>query len=212
MNIATTSGAQRVRVFYSDEHAMTLGARRVNVTTSSGANATDFPFSPMPNLQAPAAVTSPSIGASALTGDDAGTDPQGRLAFPAPFVTDITDDPLRCSPGHEAGCNDWQFGGAAQSPDAVFGTWKAAVRTVDETRAPVGVTLAGDADPAGNGSDFAGGDAAPSNVSFEAFGAELRWDVDNLGLEAGHSYRLYVLVHDGDHAADVGQACGVVSL
>jgi hypothetical protein len=43
----------------------------------------------------------------------------------------------------------------------------------------------------------------------EGFGAEVRWEV---GLSAGHSYRLQVIVHDGDEnkmGGDSAEACVV---
>ena len=43
---------------------------------------------------------------------------------------------------------DWQQGGAPISPNAIFGSWKAAVRTVDNTKTPGVVTITPDADPA----------------------------------------------------------------
>lgn len=41
----------------------------------------------------------------------------------------------------------------------------------------------------------------------EKIGTEFRWNVDDLGLIQGHSYRFYVISHDGDHNSDTGQAC-----
>ena len=50
----------------------------------------------------------------------------------------------------------------------------------------------------------------PVGLANEGFGAEARW---NVHLVAGHSYRLQVLVHDGDQnktGGDVGQFCANV--
>src|SRR5437588_34510 len=66
-----------------------------------------------------------------------------RPMFPALFLTDITTDPA-------SRAGDWQTGGSPIAPHAVFGTWKAAVRTVDNTKAPAVVTVTPDADPAQN--------------------------------------------------------------
>src|SRR5207249_1624526 len=76
-----------------------------------------------------------------------------RPLFPALFITDITDDPSSRS-------GDWQFGGTPIAPNAVFGTWKGAVRTVDKTKIPTVITVTPDADPAKNNFNLDGGDAA----------------------------------------------------
>jgi hypothetical protein len=47
----------------------------------------------------------------------------------------------------------------------------------------------------------------------QGYGAEVRWDLTQLGLIPGHSYRVYFMVHDGDQnksGGDVGNACGIV--
>src|SRR5262249_47206772 len=52
----------------------------------------------------------------------------------------------------------------------------------------------------------AGADPAPAGIANEGFGAEARW---NVALTPGHSYRLQVLVHDGDQnktGGDSGEA------
>jgi hypothetical protein len=120
--------------------------------------------------------------------------------WPSLFVSDISTDPSNRS-------GDWQQGGAPISPNAIFGSWKAAVRTVDNTKTPSVVTITPDADPAKNNWMLAGGDTPPSGLANEGFGAEARW---NVSLVPGHSYRLQVLVHDGDQnkgGGDSGEAC-----
>ncbi len=205
MTVIGSGAAQQVRVFYGDEHALTLGVRHVSV--ASPASETDYPVTPMPAGQVAGAAADPDVGATALTGDQAGTDPDGRPVFPSLFITDITDDPLLCTEGHEAGCNDWQFGGTPVPPHDVFGTWKAGTRSVDGSS----VSTDNDDDPPRNNDDLGAGDVAPSGIGHEGFSAEVRWDVSRLGLVHGHTYRLYVMVHDGDHSADVGQGCGVAT-
>src|SRR5439155_1101274 len=83
---------------------------------------------------------------TALDGDRAGTDTSAcsgypalcdRPMFPALFITDITTNPTSTA-------GDWQHGGTPIPPDAVFGTWKGAVRTVNKTRSPALVTVLSD--------------------------------------------------------------------
>jgi len=63
--------------------------------------------------------------------------------FPALFITDTTTNAT-------SRAGDWQWGGAAIPPHAVFGTWKGAVRTIDRTKSPAVVTVTPDADLAQN--------------------------------------------------------------
>ncbi len=225
--IAPSGGAPlaSVRVFYNDEHALTLGVRSVSVKSSSGTAAHDFTVSEL--TDDPGAVRSPLTGTNDLTGDDAGIDPVGRPMWPALFVTDTTTDP-------NARSGDWQMGGTAWNPSAVFGTWKAAVRSVDTTATPNASVVTPDADPAKNDWNLGGGDPLPSDLTTstsspapmmgpngmmmggpmgmsgpkdEGYGAEVRWD---LVLVPGHSYRIQVMVHDGDQnqvGGDSGEAC-----
>src|SRR6185436_7168483 len=95
--------------------------------------------------------------------------------FPSLFVTDITGDPSSLA-------GDWQFGGTAIPPHAVFGTWKAAVRTVDKTKNPAVVEVLPDVDPAKNNWNLDGGDPVPPGLKNEGYGAEARWDASLLGL------------------------------
>lgn len=195
-------GAGRtVKMWYNDEHALSLGVRQVVVKTASGTQTINFPFSPLTGN--PGSVVFPSVGTTALTGDTACTDPMGRPIFPALFITDITFDP-------DSHSGDWQYGGTAIAPHAVFGTWKGCVRKVDKTRTPALVTMVPDADPAKNSWNLDGGDPAPAGLVNQGFGAEIRWNVDSLGLQDGHVYRLQFMVHDGDQnksGGDVGEAC-----
>src|SRR5439155_111772 len=119
---------ERLMVFYNDEHALTLGVRRVLVKTSAGTSMTDYPLSPL--TSSPDGVLAPQVGTMTLDGDQAGTDTSScagfpdlcdRPLFPALFITDITDDP-------SSRAGDWQFGGTPIAPDAVFGTWRRAGR------------------------------------------------------------------------------------
>jgi hypothetical protein len=187
-----------IRLFYNDEHALTLGVRSVTVTTASGDTTTDYPVTPLVNN--PDHASYPQTGTNAVSGDQSGLDPSGRPMWPALFITDTTGNPNNRS-------GDWQQCGTPYNPNAIFGTWKAAARTVDTTVTPNDVSITPDADPAKNNWDLGGGDAVPTGLKNEGFGAEARWD---LVLIPGHSYRIQVMVHDGDQnkvGGDSGEAC-----
>ena len=187
-----------VSMFYNDEHALTLGVRNVAVKTAGGTTSTDYPVSPL--AASPSTVTNPQTGTNILTGEQSGLDASLRPMWPSLFVTDISNDP-------NAKTGDWQQGGRPISPNAVFGSWKSAVRTVDTTVTPPTVTITPDADPAKNNWSIAGGNTPPSGLKNEGFGTEARW---NVALVPGHSYRLQVIVHDGDQnkvGGDSGEAC-----
>jgi hypothetical protein len=187
-----------VSMFYNDEHALTLGVRSVVVKTAGGTTTTDYPVSPL--AASPSSVTSPQTGTNILTGDQSGLDASLRPMWPSLFVTDISND-------SNSKAGDWQQGGRPISPNAVYGSWKSAVRTVDTTVTPPTVSIAPDADPAKNNWSIAGGNTPPSGLKNEGFGTEARW---NVALVPGHSYRLQVIVHDGDQnkvGGDSGEAC-----
>ena len=154
-----------------------------------------------PLAASPSSVTNPQTGTNVLTGDQSGLDASLRPMWPSLFVTDISTDP-----NSKAG--DWQKGGRPFAPNAVFGSWKAAVRTVDTTKTPA------DASPSRptpirrrtTGTSRAA-ITPPTGLTNEGFGAEARW---NVALVPGHSYRLQVIVHDGDQnkvGGDSGEAC-----
>jgi hypothetical protein len=187
-----------VQLFYNDEHAMTLGVREVAVKSTSGTVTTDYPVTAL--ATDPGSATDPQIGTDMLVGDQSGLDSTLRPMWPSLFITDISADPTNRS-------GDWQQGGRPSAPNAIFGSWKAAVRTVDNTKTPSVVTITPDADPVKNNWSLSGGDPVPAGLSNEGYGAEARWNVQ---LVPGHSYRLQVLVHDGDQnkaGGDSGEAC-----
>jgi hypothetical protein len=207
-----------IAVFYNDEHAMTLGVRQVVVKDANGSTMMDFPISALPSD--PGTVSTPMLGTTMITGDYSGLDPSLRPMWPALFVTDTTANA-------NSRTGDWQSGGVPVGPTAVFGSWKAAVRTVDKTVNPPTATITPDADPAKNNWNLGpGADAVPAaimgmgtnfggrggmmttgTVGNLGFGAEARFVVS---LTAGHSYRLQVMVHDGDQnkaGGDSGEAC-----
>jgi hypothetical protein len=206
-----------IALFYNDEHAMTLGVRQVVSKGATGTTMMDFPISAMPSD--PGTVSSPMLGTTMITGDNSGLDPSLRPMWPALFITDTT-----ANANSRAG--DWQSGGVPVGPTAVFGSWKAAVRTVDNTVTPPTATITPDADPAKNNWDLGpGADQVPAAImgmgtNFGARGMTMGGVVGNLGfgaearfvvsLKSGHSYRLQVMVHDGDQnkaGGDSGEAC-----
>ena len=174
----------------------------------------------------PAGAVELLTGTNDLTGDQAGVDTNtcgdiqgcGRPMWPVLFVTDITNDPT-------SRAGDWQhYGGTrpqGNNPDDVFGTWKAAVRTVDNTVSPPAVSVAPDPDPAKNNWTLGtGSDPVPAGLVNEGYGAEVRWKLTNLydnnglKLATNRKYRLQVIVHDGDQnksGGDVGQGCAVAT-
>jgi hypothetical protein len=170
-----------IQVFYSDEHALTLGC-----ATST------YPVSGLP--ADPGEVKYPE------TGDPACTDVVGRPLRPVLYVTDLTADP-GCTAG------DLQNGGKPYDPIAVFGTWKIAT----EDSSHEGTPVQSDPTPANVWDFGPSADTPPVSASAcaeQGYSAELRFEV---GLVAGHSYRFQVIVHDGDQnkGGDSGEACVV---
>jgi hypothetical protein len=198
-------------VWYSDEHALALGVGTVVVKTATGTTTT--PYSIAPLTSNPGSALNPAIGTTATSGDQAGTDVSGRPMAPSLFITDITNDPNNRS-------GDWQWGGTAYAPSAVFGTWKSFTRTVDYTQSPVTVAVTAPLDPAKNGWNLGvGADVVPAGLASEGYGAEIRWNLNDLQAQGvlipGHRYRFYVMVHDGDQnkvGGDAGQAAFVETI
>ena len=198
-----------IQLFYSDEHAMTLGVRRIVVKTLSGTTTTDYPFSAGPTAT-PSCVINPNVGATEAQG---GTDTSARPMFPSLYITDLDVPPGNTN----ALAGDWQYGGTGIPPSEVFGTWKAAVKTIDQTRNPATVTVTPDADPAANNWNLGpGADPVPvPTPTDEGYGGEVRWNISSLNLIPGHQYRVYFMVHDGDQnqaGGDSGQACGYFTM
>ncbi len=200
-----------IQLFYSDEHALTLGVRQTVINGKT----TNFTVATMGSN--PDHAHDPAVGATGPDGEDTNTcgfPDCGRPLRPVLFVTDVTD-PL----GPLAG--DWQSGDAsgtnvvANNPTDVFGTWKAAVRTVSGTT----ITVTPDADPAKNTTLGTGSDPVPAGITNLGYLAEVRWDLANLvdrfgnPLVAGHVYRFEFMVHDGDQnktGGDAGENCVTV--
>jgi hypothetical protein len=215
---ATDGTPLTVNTFYSDEHALTLGQPSPNPTTwtatyNASGGTTASSTTPLRADDAgsnpagvgasnPAAITPGSVS----TGDPLATDPGGRAVQPALYLTDVTSDA-----SSKAG--DWQSQSGpnttAQFPDYVGGTWKN-----NGAANPLG----SDGKVATNGSTNLGphSEAFVRNIAsaqgLEAYAAEVRWDVASLesggqALKPGHTYRVQMMFHDGDHTADTGEAC-----
>ena len=188
-----------IQVFYNDEHAMTLGVRQVQVKSGAGTTMMDFPVSPLPSD--PGSVTNPMLGTTMITGDYSGLDVSLRPMWPSLFVTDTTTNP-------NSRAGDWQSGGVPVGPQAVFGSWKGALRVVDKTVNPPTASITPDMDPMMNNWNLGtGADPVPMGLMDLGFGAEARFVVP---LTKGHTYRLQVMVHDGDQrkvGGDSGEAC-----
>jgi Flp pilus assembly protein TadG len=203
----TTAGPNdTIKVWYNDEHALTLGINQLQIKQKVGSTVTttttNYPFSTLGAV--PSSVTNPAVGSTALSGDPAALDSVGRPEFPALFITDRTTNASNRS-------GDWQFGGTPIRPDAVYGTWKGAVKLIDKTKTPAQTTVTPGADPTKNNWNLGtGSDTVPSGQTNEGYGAEATWKVSSLGLLPGHIYRIQFMVHDGDQhstGGDVGEAC-----
>jgi hypothetical protein len=126
---------------------------------------------------------------------------------PSAFVTDITANANDTS-------GDAQNGGTPQGPSDVYGSWKPETSGEKGDSSPENGTNMGsgaDAWPPSNGPS--GNEGHDTNYT-----AEIIWNVADLKtnagqpLQAGHTYRVQVAVHDGDQEYDVGAVCFNVTL
>lgn len=198
-----------IKLWYSDEHAMTLGVRSVIVKRANGTTyTTNYPITAYGG--SPTCASGVQFGtlinSGAQTGNDV-ADGGGRPLRPVMYITDLTVN------GPTSRIGDWQQGGLPYNPTIICGTWKGAVRTVDSTQTPPKITITPDADPTANGWNLGGGEAPPAGTSGEAYGTLVKWDINTLGLIPGHSYRIQLMVHDGDQnkvGGDVGSMCTTI--
>jgi len=206
---------------------MTLGVRRVNIKTAGGTIGTDHTVSPLSTD--PFQMNNPLVGATDLTGDQRGTDQSGqtlkpktedgRPLWPSLFITDL-------GTGFDATnrSGDWQYGGTAVAPNAIYGSWKGAVVLIDKTHNPPQRTVTPDADPAKNGLNLGPSDITtptgpatrvPVGAANLGYSTEVVWNLSTLTIAGNafdptHYYRVQLMVHDGDQnkgGGDVGQAC-----
>jgi hypothetical protein len=231
--------------WYTDEHAMTLGVDSIFIDNKapkpdSAFGINTLPLNPDGNSyqietmvgHATSATTAAVTGSPLIKIGRVGTttkpvgqgnaiDPAGRPLFPALYITDITglaDNLAHTDPAIRAG--DWQYSsgiGIPNIPSAVYGTWKAAVLKIDNTKTPPATTLVNRADPAKNHKVVgAGGVNPPAGAIDNGYSSDVVWDLanlhdnNNLALVAGNRYRAQFIVHDGDQnktGGDVGQAC-----
>ena len=143
-----------VRIFYNDEHALTLGVRQV-VRPGAGPDHHRLPTAPLTRI--PGSATDPKTGTNELAGPQSGLDVSLRPMWPALFITDVTADPQNRS-------GDWQMGGRPLRRTRSSGPGKAAVRTVDNTTNPDVVTITPDKDPMKNNWNLGGGDPVPAGL------------------------------------------------
>jgi len=161
---------------------------------------------------APQCVTNPLVGATNQTdilqsGNDTAVD-GGRPIWPVLYVTDITLDKY-------ARDNDWEQGGTNGIPaHQVCGVWNTGVRRVF-TYLGNQVQIQMDPSPPQNHWTLgAGSEVPPGGFGMypdQGYGAEITWDMTQLGFVPGHRYRLYTIIHDGDQSnsdgGDAARAC-----
>jgi hypothetical protein len=202
-----------IRVWYTDEHALLLGVR-ANFTDNkaAGTDVTQNHFIATMAMNPTGAGTAsfaapPSwfFGSATWSGPFAATDPAGRILSPVMYVTDITSNPASRS-------GDWQQGGFPKFPTAIYGSWKAAVAKLDNTKNPAVSSIVLDADPATkNHKNVGPGGVNPPDATQDfGYSTEIVYSIASLGLDPTHNYRLQFMVHDGDQnktGGDVGQAC-----
>lgn len=141
-------------------------------------------------------VLNPSIG------DPTAKDDNGLPIYPSLFLSDITSDPNNRS-------GDAQNGGTPHTPDEIWGTWLEAGGLDPQTQN--GTTLPPGSDPFPTESNikFNDGYRRPREIRY---GAEIIWNVNNLKLTPGHSYRAQFIIHDGDRLGDIGMGCTTIKL
>ena len=86
-----------VALWYTDEHAQTLGVRQVAVKTSSGATTTNYPITALSTN--PGTAMNPQVGNTMLGDNQYFYLDSSRPLWPALFPTDITNDPTATSDG-----------------------------------------------------------------------------------------------------------------
>ena len=222
-----------VNFYYSDEHALTLGA------TSNGGVVSPFTnvYGTATNPYGDFGLKSDATGIAGRTplqvGDPTAKDTLHRPIYPSAFVTDVTGLSTS-SASYRAG--DWQSlntpstgATGAQPPDFVAGTWKVfagASVSVGDPGSGNPLTV-GTTNGLGPNADNFPGLNIPGATSLEKYTSETRWHASGMkawdpstgtfeaNLMPGHTYRVQVIAHDGDQnktGGDTGEACAVISL
>jgi len=217
--------------WYTDEHAETLGVDSIyvnnknptpdafyGVSTSAAytiATMAGHLTGPNPQITAGFAgspwVPEGRVGtSSAPVGLGNAIDPAGRALRPGIYLTDLTVNGINSKIG------DWQMGNDNPvAPTGVYGTWKGAIITIDNTKTPSVTSLVNRADPAKNHKVVGpGGTNPPAAAIDNGYSTDNQWNLSTLVAQgvmiSGHAYRAQFIVHDGDQnktGGDVGQAC-----
>lgn len=210
--------------WYTDEHAMTLGVDSIYVNNKNTPDLfygvsnrpADYVIALMAG-HATSSTTASAVGSPFVKEGRIGTssdpvglgnavDGAGRPLRPGLYLTDLTVN------GTTSKIGDWQMGNDSPvQPTALYGTWKAAIITVNNTKSPATTTLTPKADPAKNHKVVGpGGTNPPAAAVDNGYSTDVQWTVSSLSLISGHAYRAQFIVHDGDQnntGGDVGQAC-----
>lgn len=179
----TVGSGGSIKAFYTDEWPITLGSGSISPLNGN-----------------PGHIVNPNVG------NTNARDVNNLPYFPSIFITDITSDPNSTS-------GDAQNGGKGYPPSEIYGVWKALnVNAGHDCRINPNQNFC-------NKLNLGGPDAFPSQSNLlkvsvprePQTSAEIIWNVDDLGLTQGHSYRVQIVVHDGDqNNGDVGQACTTI--
>jgi hypothetical protein len=213
--LSGSGGSRILHAWYTDEHALTLGVDSVfvnnkNPTPDQGYHYTFDNMAGNMTSTLTAGITGSPVNvgrtstASAPIGLANPMDGAGRLLAPGLYLTD-----LNTNPNPRGG--DWQQGGTPIFPSAVYGTWKGAIITIDNTKNPPATSLTPRADPSKNHKVVGGAGINPPSTAWDGgYSSDIQWSLSSLGLTSGHAYRAQIIVHDGDQnktGGDVGQAC-----
>jgi hypothetical protein len=215
---ASGGNPAKLHAWYSDEHALTLGVDSVFINNKNVADqGFHYNMATMAGHGNPGPTTSGVTGNPIATGRAPGAtdapigmgnpvDGAGRPLSPGIYVTDLTAN------GVNSRIGDWQQGsGVAVSPNELYGTWKGATVTIDNTKNPAQTKLVPGADPAKNNKIVGtGGLNPPALAQNFGYSSDIVWNITTPTFVAGHDYRVQIIVHDGDQnksGGDVGQAC-----
>lgn len=175
-----------LRVFYDDEHALTLGAGNVSPMTKQPADH----------------ISKPNVG------DLTQRDPNKLPFAPVVFLTDNTTNP-------SSNTGDGENNGTPLPPSDVFGSWKA-LGGIDPVQPNATNMGGADPWPASNGPVDTGlGGVGGIEMDFAHdldYTSEILWKISDLkangqALVPGHTYRAEFVIHDGDSTGDIGEAC-----